>query len=620
MRGSVWARGITFLRKSFSFFTREEKREFVFLCAVALLMAILEVAGIASLLPFLRLVSNPDSIHSNELLSFLWVVVGSPELNSFLFVIGLGVFFIVVGGNLFKTYGTYRMLLFSNMKRHSISYRLFERYLYRDYEFFLQRNTSDLAKNILTEVEHLVTHIFTPLMHLLAHGVIVLSILLMLLFFDWQLSLVAGGVLGGSYAMLFLYTKRKIRSLAKKREALNRTRFQAVSESLTGIKELKLFGREAAFVDRFMRASYSFSRGHALHQVYTNAPKYLIEGVAFGGILLIVLFLIVTARGVEEAIPMIGLYAFAGYKLMPSLQFVFNSIAQMRYSTEALTAVQRDFAAGALTSGGQGGESSQRVQPLTVQSSIELMDIVYRYPAGERNSLAGINMVIPHQKNIGIVGSSGAGKSTLVDVLLGILRPRSGKLKVDGQEITEKNMRSWQSSVGYVPQQIMLLDDTVAANIAFGVPEGERNQAAIEAAARISQIHDFVLKELPAGYDTVVGERGLRLSGGQRQRIGIARALYHNPQVVVMDEATSALDNLTEKAFMESIERLAGEKTLIMIAHRLTTIEKCDLIFFMDNGRVAASGTYRELLESNAAFAELARSHGEQNDSSEPGR
>jgi len=314
----------------------------------------------------------------------------------------------------------------------------------------------------------------------------------------------------------------------------------------------------------------------------------------------VVLYLIAQSGSFASAMPIIALYAFAGYRLMPALQQIYGAVTQLRFAGPALDALHADLMIL------QPAHPNPSQDDIVLKQAITLNDVQYRYPNAPQLALKNLSLTIPAKSTVGLVGTTGSGKTTTVDLILGLLEAQQGTLEVDGQVITEHNRRPWQRAIGYVPQQIYLADDTVAANIAFGVNAKDIDQHAVERAAKIANLHDFVASELPQQYQTTVGERGVRLSGGQRQRIGIARALYHNPQVLILDEATSALDNLTEQAVMEAVHNLGHEITVILIAHRLSTVRQCDRIYLLERGEVRTSGTYDELIASNQQFAAMA--------------
>lgn len=329
----------------------------------------------------------------------------------------------------------------------------------------------------------------------------------------------------------------------------------------------------------------------------------MLKAVALGGILFFVLFLLLTHGGdLNAVLPVLGLYAFTSIRLFPALQQVYSGMTGLRFSRPMLDKLHADLLKNPAPAPEEILADPAAVAPLGLREALEFDDVRYAYPKAERTALAGLSLTIPARTTVGIVGGTGAGKTTAVDLLLGLLEPQGGAIRVDGVALDAGNRRAWQNSIGYVPQQIYLTDDTVSANIAFGLQGAEIDQAAVERAARIAELHDFVTRDLPQGYETQVGERGVRLSGGQRQRIGIARALYHDPDILVLDEATSALDNVTEKVVMDAVHNLGHAKTIVLIAHRLSTVRDCDTIFMLEQGRLVAQGSYDDLLETSQKF------------------
>jgi ABC-type multidrug transport system fused ATPase/permease subunit len=334
-------------------------------------------------------------------------------------------------------------------------------------------------------------------------------------------------------------------------------------------------------------------------QALGQLPRYAVETIAFSLILLLAIYLLGKGSGMGELLPVLGLYAFAGYRLMPALQQVFAGFALMRNSQASLDAVMADLQPRA------DSQAATRRERIPIKESVELAEARYQYPGAAAWALQPVTLRIPRNSSVALVGATGCGKTTVVDLLMGLLHPTGGCLRVDGVEVGEHNVRAWQRSIGHVPQQIFLCDDTIARNIALGLPDGELDRARVEQAARIARLHEFVAG-LPKGYDTMVGDRGIRLSGGQRQRIGIARALYDDPDLLVLDEATSALDNVTENAVFEALQALAGRKTIVMVAHRLTTVRSCNLVCVMEHGRIVERGSYDELMRSSQRFRSLA--------------
>ena len=369
-----------------------------------------------------------------------------------------------------------------------------------------------------------------------------------------------------------------------------------LNEVFSAVKEVKVGGLEQAYIQRFAGPAYTFARHLTSENMIRLIPRMAVEAIAFGGMLSLVLYLLAQRGSFASALPVIALYAFTGYRLMPSLQQIYAAVTQVRFTGPALDALHTELMSL------QTVHPNQSEEPVKLQQAITLNQVHYSYPNAAQPALKGISLTIPARSTVGLVGTTGSGKTTTVDLILGLLEAQQGTLAVDGQVITDYNRRSYQRTIGYVPQQIYLADDTVAANIAFGLDAKEIDQAAVERAAKIANLHEFVRNELPQQYQTTVGERGVRLSGGQRQRIGIARALYHNPQVLILDEATSALDNLTEQVVMEALHNLGHKITIIMIAHRLSTVKECDSIFVLEKGNLIAQGSFNELLHSSERF------------------
>jgi ABC-type multidrug transport system fused ATPase/permease subunit len=381
-------------------------------------------------------------------------------------------------------------------------------------------------------------------------------------------------------------------------------RYRTAAEATGGIKDVKLMGLESSYQGQFQKSSIRAARALIRVGIMAELPRYVLEAITFGALLGLVLVLLFRNDGnIAGIVPTLGIFAFSVMRLLPALQQTYHALANIRGSTAAVDLIARDYVEARRMPAATADDTARS---LPVNTALELKDIVFRYASANRPALAGLDLTIPARTTVGLVGGTGAGKTTLVDLILGLLTQNSGDVIVDGTPVTEANRRAWQNSLGYVPQSIFLTDDTVAANIAFGVPKDQIDRAAMERAARAAALHDFVMTDLAQGYETMVGERGIRLSGGQRQRIGIARALYRTPSLLIMDEATSALDNITERVVMEAVQNIRADTTIILIAHRLTTVKDCDRIFLMEKGRIAASGTYDQLVSGNATFRNMA--------------
>jgi ATP-binding cassette, subfamily B, bacterial PglK len=591
------------LKKLLELLTTAERKHAGLLLGMIIVMAFLDMLGVASILPFMAVLANPDLVQNNAVLSIMFTTsrhIGIHTTEQFLFALGVLVFVLLVTSLAFKAFTTYAQIRFAMLREYSIGKRLVQGYLHQPYSWFLNRHSADLGKNILSEVSAVINGGMTPLMTLMAQSMVALALLVLLLVVDPKLALSVGVVLIVAYAGIFLVMSGWLKRLGEERIYANQDRFTAVSEAFGAVKEVKVGGLEQSYIQRFAKPAEIYAKGQAAAQVILQAPRFALEAIAFGGMLLVMLYLMAQSGNFADALPITALYAFAGYRLMPALQQVYGAFTQLRYAGPALDVLHQDLMSLVVTD-----IQSGYICPLSLTQSITLDGVTYCYPNAHVATLKDIHISIPAHTTVGFVGATGSGKTTTIDVILGLLEPLEGRLCVDGQAINVANLRQWQSAIGYVPQHIYLADDTIAANIAFGITDNI-NQQALERAAKIANLHEFIVNDLPQGYFTTVGERGVRLSGGQRQRIGIARALYHNPQVLILDEATSALDSLTEEAVMEAVNNLRHDITIILIAHRLSTVRQCDQIFLLERGTVKASGTYDQLVANSQEFKAMA--------------
>ncbi|CAN5694377.1 ABC transporter ATP-binding protein [soil metagenome] len=587
------------LRELSKLFNRREKWQLSLLFAVLLLRAATVTIGVASIMPFMSVVANPEVIHTNVYLAAVYEYFRFTSPISFLTALGIVVVAVIILSNGVSALATWATVRFSWGMHHRLSMRLLRGYLHQPYSFFVERNSAVLNKTLLTEVNVVISGIMAPVLDIGSRFLVIAALLALLVRVDPTLAVAISGVLGTVYGSVYLMIKQKQRRLGRERVQANELRFRASGEAFGGIKDVKVLQREHAFLRKFQPASWRYSTTNASNAVISQMPNYLLDTIAFAGIILIVLYYLQAGNGVVQILPVISLYAFAGYRLMPELKKLFSDFAKIRFHRAALDdLLEVYFSLPEAT-------DESAVARLPFDSRIEFKDVHFRYPSAPADALNGISVSIGRNQIVGLVGASGSGKTTLVDLLLGLYEADSGIISIDGVPLNSETIGAWRQQVGYVPQHIFLTDDTLAANVAFGVPKGEVDFERIVLAARIAHLTDYIA-ELPDGYDTVVGERGVRLSGGQRQRIGIARALYHDPEVLIMDEATSALDGATENAVMEAISDLAGKKTIILIAHRLSTVRECDAIFVLTAGQLEQSGTYEYLLQENPSFREFA--------------
>ncbi len=594
------------LRKILEILTPGERRLLWLVFTGMLGSALLETAGVASIMPFLVVIANPNAVQDNNVLHWLFTTLGFSSVNWFLLFLGFLSLGALVLSNAMRALVTWGIVRFSWMRNHSLSLRLLDSYLHRPYTFFLNENTATLGRNILMETIGAVGGVLMPALQIVAKSMVLLCLMALIIAVNPVLSLVVTVVIGAMYGGIYLFLQRKIESAGRERMEANARRFKIAGEAFGGIKAVKLMGSEDTFVRSYSTHSFQCAKHNATAEVLSALPLYVLETVAFGGIILIVLYLIATQGDLAQVLPLIGLFAFAGYRMMPAMQQIYSGALSMRFNLAVLDTLHEALHAGGVTAGHR---DVRDIEPLPFRDRLELHAVSFQYPRTAEPVIHDLSLTIKAGSSVAFAGKTGSGKTTISDIILGLLPPAEGSLRVDGIEIGTENLWRWQRNLGYVPQDIYLQDDTIASNIAFGMADKKVDMVAVERAARIANIHDFIVGELPRGYETMVGERGVRLSGGERQRVGIARAMYHDPAVLVLDEATSALDGATERMVFTAIENIARVKTLIIIAHRLTTVRKCDVVYVIEDGRIIAQGTYDELLESNAKFQEMARAH-----------
>ncbi|MFK5599911.1 ABC transporter ATP-binding protein [Methylobacterium sp. HMF5984] len=553
---------------------------------------LLEVVGVASVIPFLTLVGDPAAATRLPYLAQIRDTLGLSDDRSFLIAAGMAALLAILVTAVVNAALTYAQLLFTHLTGYGFARRLLFRYLAREKLFFTQGNSAELAKNVLSETDRLVVGVLTPATVVASRAISALAVIGFLLVYAPRLALILGGGFGGLYVGIYLVMRARLASLGARSVADNAQRYRVVQETLGALTELKLYGRADAFAGKFDAPARAYAKATAESLLTGQMPRFVIEALAFGGVIVVVLFAL--AQGLDTAgiLPLLGLFAFAGYRMLPAFQNIFNSLALLRFYLPAVRVIVDDLDGEA--------ESSPRTDArLPFRDAIRLERVGFAYAPG-RAALADVSLTIRANTTVGLVGRTGSGKSTLVGLILGILTPDAGRITVDGTPLDSQALPAWQNRIGYVPQDVFLVDGTVAENIALGLEPVDR--AAVERAARLAGAHDFVAA-LPEGYDARVGERGARLSGGQRQRIGIARALYHDPDVIVFDEATSALDGETEGAVMAALDALAGQRTLIMIAHRLTSLEAADTVHVLDGGRLVASGPLHAVTQHVGAAA-----------------
>lgn len=596
-------------------FSPAERLRFLGVLAAMLTMGILQMVGIGVVMPFVSLLSNPDHVHSNAFLQWLYDTLGFASVNSFLIFIGSILLFVLVASNAVIALTLWLMLRFSWSVQKRISVRLLRGYLNQPYEAFLMRNSAETAQNIIIESRQFASGVLMPMMKSLAFGITAVMIVGFLFWLQPVIALIVVLVFGGSYLLVYLTVRRALLRIGRRRMAANTDRFKAVAEAFGSVKEVKVLNREERFLERYEPAAEVFANTRATSAALEQVPRFAIQGLAFAIVMAAMLYLLASGTGLQSALPLASAFVLAGYRLLPALQNVYQGFAKWRFNQSVLNTLTRDLKAHEPTEHASWGAASmseatdniaEQGEKLPFEHAVEIRNLTYHYPGADTPSLDDVSLTIPRNSFVALTGATGAGKTTLADIILAVLTPTAGEIRIDGTQLTESNRSQWQANIGYVPQEIYLTDSTIASNIAYGLPRNAIDQEAVERAARIANVHDFIVNKLPDGYKTLVGERGVRLSGGQRQRIGIARALYHDPSVIVLDEATSALDNETERRIVNELDAMRGGRTLIVIAHRLTTVQKCHEVFMLDDGRIVARGSYDELIRQSAEFGQLA--------------
>jgi ABC-type multidrug transport system fused ATPase/permease subunit len=579
-------------KKIYYLFDQIEKRQFILLLFLIFFTSLIDSLGIVSIFPFITLIMNPNIIENNIFLSNFYqasFIIGVSNVDQFIFFLGAIIFITLILSAVIRAAGHYFQIRFAMMREYSIGKTLLENYLGQSYTWFLNNNSVDLSKNILSEVRKVIHHTIIPLINFIASLTTVIILIILLFFVDAVLTFLVGLILLGAYGIIYYFSKNFLHHLGKQSTKSNVIRFDTIAEAFSSIKEIKFLAAEKNYIDRFKEYGKIYARTESAASTISILPRYLIEGLSFSLVILIFLFYIGTSKKVDTFVPTLALYAFASYRLLPALQNSFYAITHIKWSEASFDKIYYDL------KNLKQKDNINYKNNISFNKSIILNNVSFKYPDVKYNSIENIDITIPFLGNVGIIGKTGSGKTTIADIILGLLAPENGTLRVDGVLINHKNKQSWKKNIGYVPQQIYLADTSVATNIAFGVKINDINQKAIEKASKLVGIHDFIMKELPNNYQTSIGERGVRLSGGQRQRIGIARALYHQPKLLILDEATNALDNFTLNSIFDSINNLKKNITIITITHQLNAVKNCDIIYFLENGKLKFKGKFEEV-------------------------
>jgi ATP-binding cassette, subfamily B, bacterial PglK len=563
--------------------------------SLSLAQALFQVIGITSIFPFLAIAADPERIRRSHFGTRFLELFAPMENRQLLLIAGLIAIAGLVTSNAVNLLAEYARTRYAQNFAHWLRLRLLQRMASQPYTYFLQRNSGDLLKKILGDVTNYTSGVLLPLLDTVARVLTAVLLLATLFLVQPVIALSAAIVLGGFYVVTFRLLARKRREVDENLRTSVAGTFREAHQMLGGIKPVKVHRAEEYFLARFARHSAIIARMYARVPIFANSARYFVEPLAFGGLVVAVLLLAAKGRDFSDILPNLGVMALAGYRLLPSLQLLYGQLTQVSSMRHAVDEVYDEFVAAETDRTAAPKVSSERlarVPPFRWNDAISLRDVAFRYPGASRPVLDGISLTIAKNSSLGVIGPTGSGKSTFVDLLLGLYQPTAGEILIDGRPLTLALVPSWQAAVGYVSQDIFLIDDTIARNLAFGLPDNEIDLARLREACVTAQLLELIETELPDGFDTNVGERGIRLSGGQRQRIGVARSLYHRPSVLILDEATSALDVATEAKLLEALRGLAGKLTIVVAAHRLSAVANCDQLIDLGEMAGAVKATY----------------------------
>ncbi len=576
------------VKKFRSILTRGQKIRILIIVILMLIGGLLETVGVSLIVPLLTAMLKDDFFSTNKYAVLICDIFDLQTQNTFMMFMLLSLIAIFIIKDAFLFFEYYVQTRFICNNRLASQERMMRVYMNRPYEFYLNSSTGEIMRVIQNDVSGTFSSL-TTVLAFFTEAIVSFALIIAIFVIDEVMAAITTVVLLVELAIIYVVIKPVMRNASLKLMKANASSNKWLLQGLNGIKDVKVSAKEEFFVDRYLHYARKGISAEKRTTVFSNAPRLIIEAVTIAAMLGMVIIEMFMGKDISELMPQLSAFAVAAVRLLPSTNRISTSLSMAASGEPFLDSMIKNLRTvnemeDEDNKAGSRIDTIQKTEELTLNKQCELKNITYSYPGSEKNVLENADMVIPVGKSVGIVGSSGAGKTTAVDILLGLLRPSSGEILSDEKNVSGHQLE-WLSHISYIPQQIFLLDDTIRANVAFGIPAGEADEEAIENALREAMLYDFVM-ELPEGLDTTIGERGVRLSGGQRQRIGIARALYSDPALLIFDEATSALDNETEAAIMESINSLHGKKTMVIIAHRLTTIEECDIIYRVEGGKI----------------------------------
>lgn len=578
-------------KKFLKLISKTEKKNIVRLIFLLSSISLIEVIGVASIFPFLAIVSNPEVVFENNFLNFIYLIFEKNyknfNINSFMILLGLVSFTMILLSNILRIYSIYKVNKFNETIRHNISLKLLTKYIYQPYEYFTLRHTSELTKNVMSEIDFLIINVLRPVMQMISYLFVLVSIILLLLLINPLILITAILLIIILYYSIYLLSKKRIAEYGDIIVNANKKRFNTISDALNGIKFIKMQDIEHIYSKEYEKDSLRYIQPLYKFQTIVQSPKFFLEALVFGAAIIIITSILVMfpTSTINDYIPLIGLYVVSAYKVQPGINALYEGISSIRYGHSVIKNLSNEFKTTKKIKNLSALKDKYKMQP---KKEIYLKNISFKYKTS-KNIINKFNLRIKVGDNLGLFGLSGSGKTTLLDLISGLNLPSKGNIYLDGKKINSKNILHWRSCIDYIQQEIFIKEGSFAENIAFGIPKNQIDYDKVFKCAKIACIHDFIVN-FKKGYDEKVGERGNRISGGQNQRIGIARALYKDPDILILDEATNALDSKTEKKVIKSLCKHMTDKTMIIVSHKLDLLEYCDNIIFLENGKIQSNG------------------------------
>ena len=559
------------LKKLNAILTKRDKQYLLFLLGFSVVVSIVEVVGVGVIMPFISIATNLDNIFNNKYFRFLYETFNFNSPVNFVIAFGIFLVFFYIFRSLFNLFYFYLLNRFSQSRYSILAYRLFENYLGMHYIDFINRNSSHLIKTLVNEANNLV-QLISNVLFMMSEIFIVIFIYSMLLYVNWKMTILLTLFLFANIWILKKVVSSRIKKAGEIRNKMQQQFYEIIHSSFGNFKIIKLKGNDKEILEKFSKASFGYAHANIVNHTLAQIPRLFLEAIGFSLIALIIVYLVFKYNtDIKGALPILSMFVLGLYRLMPSVNRIYSSYNQILFYLKSLEITHNDLIYEPEDLGNE---------EIEFKDKIELKNVSFSYD--KKDVLKNINLKIKKGEKLGIIGESGSGKSTLVDLIIGLYKPKEGKIFVDSEELNEKNLKSWRKKIGYIPQSIYLFDGSIAENVAFGEKMDKKR---VKEVLKLANLLDFLEKH-HNGIETRVGENGVKLSGGQKQRVAIARALYNNPEILVLDEATSALDSETEKKIMDEIYKIGKNKTMIIIAHRLSTLYRCDRIIKLKNGKI----------------------------------